>query len=192
MAYDPWIRPRPTVGNKPRIDGRWHFYFGVMLLIIGIMHIDATDRLILSLLEENARMPTAELARRAGLSRTTVQSRIERLERGGAIAGYAVVMGAAARDAIRAHVMITLAPRHVSSVEDALRRFPEIRELHAVSGQIDMIAVVGAPTTEAINDAIDRIGMLEGVDRTTSAIVLSTRVVRQGAVAATPPRQKIR
>lgn len=186
------MKPRANVGNKPRIDGRWHFYFGIMYSMVGIMQIDATDRLILALLEENARMPTAELARRAGLSRTTVQSRIERLERGGAIAGYAVVMGAAARDAIRAQVMITLAPRHVSSVEEALRRFPEIRELHAVSGQIDMIAVVGAQTTEAINDAIDRIGMLEGVDRTTSAIVLSTRVMRQGPTAAAPSRHKTR
>lgn len=163
-----------------------------MLTMIGTMHIDATDRLILSLLEENARMSTAELARRGGLSRTTVQSRIERLERGGAIAGYAVVMGAAARDAIRAHVMIMLTPRHVASVEDALRQFPEIRELHAVSGHVDMIAVVGAQTTEAINDAIDRIGMLQGVDRTNSVIVLSTRIARQGPAAGSLTRHRAR
>ena len=48
------------------------------------------DRQLLSLLSENARMATALLARKLGLSRTTVQAKIERLERDGVIAGYGV------------------------------------------------------------------------------------------------------
>ena len=48
------------------------------------------DHSLLSLLRENARASTADLARKLGVSRTTVQSRIERLEksRQGACAGY--------------------------------------------------------------------------------------------------------
>ena len=49
--------------------------------------LDDTDRALLGLLRENARASTAELARRLDLSRTTVQSRIERLERRRVIAG---------------------------------------------------------------------------------------------------------
>ena len=48
--------------------------------------LDGTDQKLLSLLRENARTATAELARNLGLSRTTVQSRIERLERDGVVA----------------------------------------------------------------------------------------------------------
>ncbi|EBU8132065.1 AsnC family transcriptional regulator, partial [Salmonella enterica subsp. enterica serovar Java] len=48
------------------------------------------DQALLNLLRGNARASTTELARRLGLSRTTVQSRIERLERKGVIAGYSV------------------------------------------------------------------------------------------------------
>lgn len=44
------------------------------------MTIADKDRALLALLSENARMPVAELARKLGLSRTTVQARIERLE----------------------------------------------------------------------------------------------------------------
>src|SRR5262245_3141672 len=43
--------------------------------------LDATDQKLIALLREDARAATAELARKLGLSRTTVQSRIEKLER---------------------------------------------------------------------------------------------------------------
>ena len=52
--------------------------------------IDPTDEALLRLLRDNARLPTAELARLLKLSRTTVQSRLERLERHGVIEGYTV------------------------------------------------------------------------------------------------------
>ena len=54
--------------------------------------LDATDRALLALLRENARAPTSELARKLKLSRTTVQSRLERLERQRVIAGYTVTV----------------------------------------------------------------------------------------------------
>ena len=140
---------------------------------------DATDRQLLSLLRENARTSTAELARRLGLSRTTVQSRIERLERHRVIAGYAVVVADEVESAlVRAHVLITLAPKRSGAIESALRRIPEVRTLHSVSGPFDLIAVVAAPSIGELDALIDRIGALDGVERTTSAIVLSTRIER--------------
>ncbi|RYZ69068.1 MAG: winged helix-turn-helix transcriptional regulator, partial [Lysobacteraceae bacterium] len=54
------------------------------------MKLSATDQMLLSMLRENARASTAQIARRLDLSRTTVQSRIERLEREGVISGYTV------------------------------------------------------------------------------------------------------
>lgn len=85
--------------------------------------MDAIDQQLLALLRENARAPTAELARRLSLSRTTVQSRIERLERGGVILGYSVRTGAVHSTAqVRALVMIVAAPRLSQAIESALRR----------------------------------------------------------------------
>ena len=52
------------------------------------MRISKADELLLSLLREDARASTAEIARRLGLSRTTVQNRITRLEQEGVIRGY--------------------------------------------------------------------------------------------------------
>ena len=141
--------------------------------------LDDTDRALLSLLRENARAPTAELARKLKLSRTTVQSRLERLLRQRAIVGFTVVVPDEVEAAlVRAHVMVTLAPKRAASIEAALRRIPELRVLHSVSGPFDFIAIVAAASIGELDVLIDRIGALDGVARTTSAIVLSTRIQR--------------
>ena len=141
--------------------------------------LDDTDAALLALLRENARAPTAELARRLKLSRTTVQSRLARLERSRTIAGYTVTVSAEAEAAlVRAHVLITLEPRKSAPIEAALRRIPELRTLHSVSGPFDLIAIVAAASIGELDRLIDRIGALDGVERTTSAILLSTRIQR--------------
>ncbi|MCR5866589.1 Lrp/AsnC family transcriptional regulator [Aquincola sp. J276] len=141
--------------------------------------LDDTDRALLALLRENARLRAADLARRLGIARTTVQSRLQRLERGGAIAGYTVVVPDEAEAAlVRAHVMVIAGPKQGAGITAALRRIPEVRTLLSVSGPYDLIAVVAAASIGALDALIDRIGALEGVERTTSAIVLSTRIQR--------------
>ncbi|MBN3867562.1 Lrp/AsnC family transcriptional regulator [Gluconobacter kondonii] len=135
---------------------------------------DSLDQALLDILRRNARTPTAALARRLGISRTTLQGRMERLERQGHIRGY-TLMENTDDDLLRAHVSIVITPRHSQKVERDLKTLPELRELHAVSGASDLIALLGAATTEGINRAIDDIGQMEGVERTVSAIILSTR-----------------
>lgn len=143
------------------------------------MKISATDQQLLSLLRENARASTAELARRLEVSRTTLQSRIDRLEKGGVIAGYTVrVSDEAERGRIRAHIQVTLLPRQMAAVVDALRAMPEVRMLHSVSGPSDLIAIAHAENVEAMDVLTDRIGLIDGVERTTSSIILSTKFER--------------
>ena len=141
--------------------------------------MDDTDSKLISMLRENARAPTAVLARRLGLSRTTVQARLERLERSGTIAGYGVrISDDVERGLIRAHVLITLLPKVTPRIEAELRAIPEVRTLHSVSGSFDMIAIVEAGSIGEMDRLIDRIGTLDGVERTLSSIILSTRIER--------------
>lgn len=141
--------------------------------------MDDTDKALLARLRENARAPVAELARALGLSRTTVQSRITRLERSGVVAGYTVKLADAyARGEVQAYVMITVSPRKSPVVTAAARRLPEVRRLESVSGPFDLMALVAAPDMRELDRVIDALGELEGVERTTSSIVLSTKVDR--------------
>lgn len=141
--------------------------------------MDNTDTRLISLLRENARASAAELGRKLGLSRTTVQGRIERLERQGVILGYTARLSEELeRGAVRAHVMITVGPKDARTVEAALRALPAVRVLHSVSGAFDLLAVVVAPSVAEMDDVIDKIGELPGVERTTSSIILSTKLDR--------------
>lgn len=141
--------------------------------------MDAIDRQLIALLEENARMPTAALARRLKLSRSTIQDRIRRLEERGIIGGYTLRLAEAhARQLITAHVMISVNPKLSERVTRALKAMPGLRALHAVSGAYDLIAIIRGETTHEIDSMLDAIGRVDGIDKTMSSIVLSTKFER--------------
>lgn len=143
------------------------------------MTITDKDRALLALLADNARMPVAELARRLGLSRTTVQARIERLEADGVIAGYGVRLSDAYLSGlVRAHVLITIGPKSLGGVTAALAAIKEVTTLHSVSGTFDLIAILTAPSIADLDRLLDHIGALDGVERTLSSVILSTRIAR--------------
>ncbi|ASY64536.1 Transcriptional regulator, AsnC family [Sinorhizobium sojae CCBAU 05684] len=153
--------------------------FGISPIRIDIMQVSDKDRELLAILSDNARMPTATLARRLGLSRTTVQARIERLERDGVIAGYGVRLSENyEKGLVKAHMLITIAPRALNRVTPELAAIREIRTLHSVSGSFDLIAIVAASSIGELDLLIDRIGEIEGVEKTLSSIILSTRIDR--------------
>jgi DNA-binding Lrp family transcriptional regulator len=143
------------------------------------MQITDKDRELLALLGENARMPVATLARRLGLSRTTVQARLERLEREGVIAGYGVRLSEAFQSGlIRAHVLITIAPKSLPMVSAELDAIRQVTTLHSVNGSFDLIAILASNSIAELDELIDRIGAIAGVERTLSSIILSTRISR--------------
>lgn len=137
------------------------------------------DRSLIALLRQNARASTAELARKLGISRTTVQGRLDRLERSGVIAGYGVRLSEDYDNSlVKAHVLVTAEPKLSAGVHAALKQIPAVRTLHSVSGNFDMIVIVEAASIKELDGLIDRIGALEGVDRTLSSVILSTRIDR--------------
>lgn len=141
--------------------------------------IDAQDRRLLALLQANARLPVATLARQLGLARSTVQDRLNRLEREGVISGYAVRLGVDDdRARVRAHVLITVRPKLETQVVAALKKLPEVRRLSSVSGAHDLIAEIAAADLPAIDRVLDEIGGMAGIERTTSSIILSTKFER--------------
>jgi len=141
--------------------------------------MDSIDEKLLSALRENGRASTALLARLVGRSRTSVQSRIERLEKQGIITGYGVRLAPElGSGAVRAHVMIKVGPKEARAVTAALREISQVRLLHSVSGEADLIAVAAAASVAEMDQVIDRIGALDGVERTTSSIILSTKFER--------------
>ncbi len=141
--------------------------------------LDKLDHLLVARLREDARASVSELARSLSVSRTTVQSRIARLERQKVITGYSVrVAESFEKNQIHAYVMITVGPKRAAIVSADIKKMPAVRLLQSVSGTFDMIALAVAPSVREMDDLIDAIGNLEGVERTTSSVVLSTKFDR--------------
>jgi len=138
--------------------------------------MDMTDQKIINLLKNKGRESTAALARKLGLSRSTVQDRISRLEDKGIITGYTIRLNEAYNSRqITAHVLMMLNPKFAAQILQNLKKIPLIKAAYAVSGIYDMIVIVKAETTEDIDKTLDDLGRMEGIKKTTSSIVLSTK-----------------
>lgn len=147
--------------------------------INGSTSMRESDDKLIALLRANAREPTASLARKLGLARSTVQERIARLEREGTIKGYTVRLSDAAQvGKLRAVVMISTDPKRADRVAVELNKMPEVRSLSAVAGSFDLIATVETETPARIDALLDRIGRANGVARTVSSIILSEKFTR--------------
>ena len=142
-------------------------------------NLDPIDTQLLALLRQNSRSPTSALARELGISRSTVQDRLSRLERRDIIQGYTIRYSPGFTDRqISAHVMIQVNPKHGPKIVSALAALPAVRTLQTVSGIYDLVTTLETATTEAMDQVLDEIGQLPGVEKTTTSIVLSTKFSR--------------
>ena len=66
---------------------------------------------------------------------------------------------------IVAYVGIIIAPKHGPAVQKRLGKMPEVQLLCAVSGEFDYVAWLRADSPDRLNDLLDQIGGLEGVER---------------------------
>ena len=139
--------------------------------------IDETDASILDILQENARISQAEIARIVGLAPSAVLERIRKLESRGIIRGYtALVDPHAVNQAMLAFVAVRSeqAPGD-DSVAHALSQCPEVLELHHVAGDDCYLLKVRARDAEHVGQLLrHRFGRIPGVRSTRTTIVLET------------------
>lgn len=141
--------------------------------------MDDLDKSLLTLLSSDARISVATLARNLSIARTTVQARLERLERNGTIAGYTLRLGDATRlSRIKATVLMQVEPRSTASVLARLKTMPMVEVAHTSSGRFDMILQLAATNTTELDEALDLIGGIQGVKSSESLIQLATKIDR--------------
>jgi DNA-binding Lrp family transcriptional regulator len=148
------------------------------------LSLDELDRRLIALLRKDARMPMVQLARSLGISRASAYARLQKLQRSGVIEGFTVRLSAAGeRPQIRAHVLIKVKGKLNRATEKYLHTIPEIIALHAISGVYDLIAELEVADANRLNELIDQIGELDGVEETTSSIVLATKWSRRDRIS---------
>ena len=141
--------------------------------------LDAVDRKLIALLQDNARLSTVALAKAVGLSRSTVQERLQRLENAGVIAQYTVRLGDGG-DSLQAWLLLRYADGFsCDDVMPALSALPQVQLCHSVAGEIDLVVLVQVDTPGALADLRERIAALKGVDDVTTVPVLRSLLDRR-------------
>ncbi|MFV3292191.1 Lrp/AsnC family transcriptional regulator [Pseudomonas sp. NY11955] len=141
--------------------------------------LDEIDRQLIALLQINARESVATLARQLGIARTTVNSRLERLEKNKVISGYGVRLGQQVMGGgLQAYVGIKVQPRSGKEVVRRLSAMGQVQQLCAVSGEFDYVAWLRTDSPEQLDQLLDQIGSVDGVEKTTTSIILSSKVDR--------------
>lgn len=142
--------------------------------------LDAIDRQMLALLQDDARRPLVSLAKAVGLSRSAVQERLRRLERSQVIEKYTLRLGDAGAPKLQAWIFL----RHAEgfSCEDVmpeLAEMPEVQQCYSVAGDIDLMVLVHSETAADLARLRERLHALKGVDDVTTVPVLDVKLDRR-------------
>lgn len=135
--------------------------------------LTATDRKLLVALRENARASITELAVGAGVSRTTVKSRLDQLVRDGRIRRFTIETDLQDEDAVRAITMIELQGRMSREVIRRLRAIPEVASVYSTSGAWDLVVELRARSLGEFDRALRELREVSGVSNSQTSLLLA-------------------
>ncbi len=137
--------------------------------------LDEIDKKILAILQKNSRTPLREISKEVGLAESTVYERIKRLKEKGVIKKFTVILEPTALGFnILAIILLKCKAGMYSSVAEELKKYPKIVEVYETTGNYDMLVKIRTTSSEELNDFLDRIGSIPGVDATHTMVVLKT------------------
>lgn len=139
--------------------------------------IDRLDAEIISKLADNARIGIADLAAELGVSRTTVQLRLRKLEDDGILLGFQPIVNLSKMGApVEALITLEIDQRRMGTIVRGLHALPEVLEVRIQAGREDLLAHVGIGSLEELQVLTAAIVAIEGVRKTTSTFTVSTPV----------------
>ena len=137
--------------------------------------MDELDKRLVTLLRHQGRRNISDIAIDLGVSRATVRSRMERLEKSGDIIGYTVILRADAVDQPVRGIMLIEIEGHVSDrVVRALGGFSEVSQIHTTNGRWDLVVELGTQTLADFDAVLRRIRLISGITGSETSLLLAT------------------
>lgn len=137
--------------------------------------IDGTDEQILTILQNDARISNAEIARQIGLAPSAVLERLRKLEERGVVRGYRTDIDPRAVE-FGLTVFVTVKTSECGSeAEKAIVAIPEVLEVHDVAGEDSYLLKIRTKDTEALGQLLrEKIKPIPNVISTRTTVVLQT------------------
>jgi len=135
--------------------------------------IDSIDKEILRMLQDDARISFKKIAEKIGVSEATIFVRVKKLRKNGVIKRFtAIVSPDLLGKNLTAFVLINTEPKNLEHVLNALSSMDDVYEVYDVTGAYYVIVKIRTENRKTLAEIIDKIGMIDGVTRTETAIVL--------------------
>ena len=145
--------------------------------------LDKKDIEILRIVQRNSKITTREIARQLNIPVTTVFTRIKKLEQKGIIKEYRAILnekklGKGTTAFILASFSYRTQNKELLSQRELAReiaKFPEVQEVHIITGDWDLLIKVKAKNVEAIGKfVIDKLRLIKGIEKTLTCVVFET------------------
>jgi DNA-binding Lrp family transcriptional regulator len=137
--------------------------------------MDSLDQQLIALLRADARESVATLAHRLGVSRGTVNNRIQKMETSGLIVGYTVRLRPDVQThEIRAWMSIAVEGNQTRQVVATLLGEPGVATLHDTNGRWDLLAELRSQDLSELGKILERVRLIKGIANTETSIHLET------------------
>ena len=142
------------------------------------MTLQEREKQLLNLLKVNSRLSAAELGRKMNLARSTIHTMLNRLEKK-AIDSYTIKLRQDIEGSQSScYILITRDPKKAKEIEAKMRSMSEVESLVTVAGTYDFIALVRTVDNHHMDQLLTHIAMMEGIIKTESHIILSSKFDR--------------
>lgn len=138
--------------------------------------MDELNRQILGFLTENGRMTASDIAQRVNLSVPAVGERIRKLESQGFIRGYTALLDPDKMDRhLTAIMMVGMErPRYNEGFVKQIMSERDVLECHYLTGDFDYALKIVTCDTQSLEQLLNRLKSVPGVQKTRTTVVLST------------------
>ena len=138
--------------------------------------MDEMDQRLLAALRRDGRASLSELAHDLGVTRTTIRVRMARLVKSGEIVAFSVVTRSdVATSPVRGLMMLSIEGRGTDRIMQRLSGMTEVVAFHTTNGTWDLIVEIGTGTLEELDEVLFAIRRLDGVVRSETNLLLSSR-----------------
>lgn len=160
--------------------------------------LDDKDLAILTLIQENSKLTANQIAKKISTPITTVFAKIKRMEELGIIKQYRAILSPEKLNLATAAFILASVSYHTNDgkpitqrdVATEIAQFPEVQEVHIITGDWDLLVKLRAENVEAIGKfVVDKLRNIQGLDKTLTCMVFET--VKESTSLPQPLRRNL-
>ncbi len=146
--------------------------------------LDEKDMAILALVQENSKLTAKQIAKKIGAPITTVFAKTKRMEELGIIKGHRAILAPEKLDSGTAAFLLASVSYRAKTddvpisqriVAEEIAKFPEVQEVHIITGDWDLLIKLRAESVDAVGKfVVDKLRLIKGLEKTLTCMVFET------------------